>query len=437
MIDAVAAIGRARGLRFMVRLVKGAYWDGEIKRAQELGLDGYPVFTHKHHTDISYLACAQALIGHAEVILPQFATHNAGTIAAIVGMDGARRRPAAGPALRDAAPARHGRRRLPRGDEGPCPRCAARLRAGGRAPRPAGLPGAPAAGERRQLVLRAPAGRRRRWAPSCCCAAPLQPAVVPGLPAPVALYGPAAPTAAGVDLACPSSAPLLAAVAAPLPCRGGRGHARRRGRGDGPPAGRLRRPGVRSRWPSAPPMVAPRRRQLLEARSCRASAACWCAEAGKTLGDAVAEVREAVDFCRYYAQQAGREAGSPSPCPAPPAKATSCACTAAACSSASRRGTSRWRSSPARWWPHWWPAMPWPPSRPSRHRAWRQRFVALLHEAGVPADALALLHGPGETVGAQLVAHPRHRRRVLHRQHPGGQADPAQPGGQATAPSCR
>ena len=86
MIDAVAAIGRARGLRFMVRLVKGAYWDGEIKRAQELGLAGYPVFTHKHHTDISYLACAQALIGHAGVILPQFATHNAGTIAAIVNM---------------------------------------------------------------------------------------------------------------------------------------------------------------------------------------------------------------------------------------------------------------------------------------------------------------------------------------------------------------
>ena len=50
---------QAHGLRFMVRLVKGAYWDGEIKRAQELGLAAYPVFTHKHHTDISYLACAK------------------------------------------------------------------------------------------------------------------------------------------------------------------------------------------------------------------------------------------------------------------------------------------------------------------------------------------------------------------------------------------
>src|SRR6202012_4047451 len=86
VVDAVAAIARKHQLRFMVRLVKGAYWDGEIKRAQEGGLAGYPVFTHKEHTDISYLACARALIVHADVIFPQFATHNAGTIAAILQM---------------------------------------------------------------------------------------------------------------------------------------------------------------------------------------------------------------------------------------------------------------------------------------------------------------------------------------------------------------
>ncbi|MCP6280465.1 proline dehydrogenase family protein, partial [Klebsiella pneumoniae] len=63
-----------------------AYWDGEIKRAQELGLAAYPVFTHKQHTDVSYLACARALLGHKDVIYPQFASHNAGTIAAIVQM---------------------------------------------------------------------------------------------------------------------------------------------------------------------------------------------------------------------------------------------------------------------------------------------------------------------------------------------------------------
>src|SRR5438132_105472 len=86
VVDEVARIARAHGLRFMVRLVKGAYWDGEIKRAQEQGLAGYPVFTHKHHTDISYLACARALVGNSDVIYPQFATHNAGTIAAILHM---------------------------------------------------------------------------------------------------------------------------------------------------------------------------------------------------------------------------------------------------------------------------------------------------------------------------------------------------------------
>ena len=86
VVETVARIARANRLQFMVRLVKGAYWDGEIKRAQELGLAGYPVFTHKHHTDISYIACARALIDNADVVYPQFATHNAGTIAAILGM---------------------------------------------------------------------------------------------------------------------------------------------------------------------------------------------------------------------------------------------------------------------------------------------------------------------------------------------------------------
>ncbi|HYF20893.1 MAG TPA: proline dehydrogenase family protein, partial [Ramlibacter sp.] len=86
LVEHVAALGRRLGLRFMCRLVKGAYWDAEIKRAQEMGLPHYPVFTHKHHTDISYLACARALLAAHEVVYPQFATHNAGTIAAIVRM---------------------------------------------------------------------------------------------------------------------------------------------------------------------------------------------------------------------------------------------------------------------------------------------------------------------------------------------------------------
>ena len=82
----VIAIARQRGLRLMVRLVKGAYWDTEIKRAQVLGLPAYPVYTHKHHTDLSYLACARVLLEAKADVYPQFASHNAGTLAAIVGL---------------------------------------------------------------------------------------------------------------------------------------------------------------------------------------------------------------------------------------------------------------------------------------------------------------------------------------------------------------
>jgi len=76
-------VSKQRGQRIPVRLVKGAYWDTEIKLAQELGLEGYPVFTRKTNTDTSYLACARMMLSEPEIFYPQFATHNAHTIAAI------------------------------------------------------------------------------------------------------------------------------------------------------------------------------------------------------------------------------------------------------------------------------------------------------------------------------------------------------------------
>ena len=85
-IEHVTALARRYRIRLMCRLVKGAYWDAEIKRAQEMGLPAYPVFTHKQHTDVAYLACARALLEAPDAIYPQFATHNAGTIAAILQM---------------------------------------------------------------------------------------------------------------------------------------------------------------------------------------------------------------------------------------------------------------------------------------------------------------------------------------------------------------
>ncbi|WP_416559972.1 trifunctional transcriptional regulator/proline dehydrogenase/L-glutamate gamma-semialdehyde dehydrogenase [Limnohabitans sp. yimb22184] len=84
VIDFVVDLARRTGHRLMVRLVKGAYWDSEIKRAQLDGQSDYPVYTRKHHTDVSYLACAQKLLAAPEAVYPQFATHNAHTLAAIV-----------------------------------------------------------------------------------------------------------------------------------------------------------------------------------------------------------------------------------------------------------------------------------------------------------------------------------------------------------------
>jgi RHH-type proline utilization regulon transcriptional repressor/proline dehydrogenase/delta 1-pyrroline-5-carboxylate dehydrogenase len=72
----------------MIRLVKGAYWDSEIKRAQVEGLEGYPVYTRKVYTDVSYIACARKLLSVPEAIYPQFATHNAHTLSAIYHIAG-------------------------------------------------------------------------------------------------------------------------------------------------------------------------------------------------------------------------------------------------------------------------------------------------------------------------------------------------------------
>src|SRR5438876_8121229 len=90
LIDWLADLARRGGRRLMVRLVKGAYWDSEIKRAQERGLDGYPVFTRKVATDVSYIACAKRLIAAPDAFYPQFATHNAHTVATIVELAGNR-----------------------------------------------------------------------------------------------------------------------------------------------------------------------------------------------------------------------------------------------------------------------------------------------------------------------------------------------------------
>ena len=83
VIDWIVGLARRGGRRIPVRLVKGAYWDAEIKRAQVDGLPGYPVFTRKPNTDVSYLANARRLLDAGHAVYPMFATHNAQTIAAV------------------------------------------------------------------------------------------------------------------------------------------------------------------------------------------------------------------------------------------------------------------------------------------------------------------------------------------------------------------
>ena len=88
VIDWLADLAQRAGRRIMVRLVKGAYWDSEIKRAQVDGLSDFPVFTRKVYTDVSYLVCAQKLLARRDVLFPQFATHNAQTLAAVYALAG-------------------------------------------------------------------------------------------------------------------------------------------------------------------------------------------------------------------------------------------------------------------------------------------------------------------------------------------------------------
>ncbi|NLP62584.1 trifunctional transcriptional regulator/proline dehydrogenase/L-glutamate gamma-semialdehyde dehydrogenase [Paraburkholderia sacchari] len=88
VIDYIVDLARRSRHRIMVRLVKGAYWDTEIKRAQVDGLEGYPVYTRKIYTDVSYIACAKRLLGAPDAVYPQFATHNAYTLSAIYHLAG-------------------------------------------------------------------------------------------------------------------------------------------------------------------------------------------------------------------------------------------------------------------------------------------------------------------------------------------------------------
>ncbi|MFT3663899.1 L-glutamate gamma-semialdehyde dehydrogenase [Piscinibacter sp.] len=396
VIEEVARIARQHGLRFMVRLVKGAYWDGEVKRAQELGLAGYPVFTHKQHTDLSYLACARALLARHEVIYPQFATHNAGTIAAILQMA-------------EGSGAAFEMQRLHGMGESVYREVMASTAVPVRVYAPVG--------EHRDLLAYLVRRLLENGANSsfvhqladpavdvdALLASPLAPAQAPGLALPRDLYG-TRPNSTGADLAVLAQrAPLLAAVAA----------ARVEPMAEATPgeidSAMQRLHAGFPRWSARP--VAERAqvlRRAADALDARLAEFCGLLvkEAHKTLADCVAEVREAVDFLRYYAEQAEQRLAVQT-LPGPTGEHNELRLHG--------RGVfvciSPWNFPLAIFTGQVAAALvagnsvAAKPAEQTPRVA--QRLVALLHEAGVPGDALALLHGAGETVGAALVADAR------------------------------
>jgi RHH-type proline utilization regulon transcriptional repressor/proline dehydrogenase/delta 1-pyrroline-5-carboxylate dehydrogenase len=404
LIEHVVALARQHQVRLMCRLVKGAYWDAEIKRAQELGLAAYPVFTHKHHTDISYLACARALLAAPDVIYPQFATHNAGTIAAILQMS-------------DKTGAPFELQRLHGMGEGiyrevlkaPLLACRVYAPVGAHKDLLAYL-------VRRLLENGANSSFVHQLADEslgldALLMSPLRLTPEPSLPLPAAIFGPGRRNSAGLDLTVPSHrAPLLAALqTAQLP---------QVPEFDAKSASKPLAISLFSYQYWSKTEVSARAEVLRRAADAlQAELPRFCAllvkEAFKTWGDAVSEVREAIDFLRYYAGEAERIMA---PMPMPGLAGTQ---------PLGLTGESNTLRLTARG--PWVCISPWnfplaifvgqvaaalvtgntvlaKPAEQTPGVA--LAAVQLLHAAGVPADALQLLHGPGETVGAALVAAP-------------------------------
>ena len=397
LIEHVIAISRKYKLRLMCRLVKGAYWDSEIKRAQELGLPHYPVFTHKHHTDVSYLACAKALLDAPDAVYPQFAGHNAGTIAAILQM-----------ASRNAVPFEL--QRLHGMGEGifrevlknPLISCRVYAPVGSHRDLLAYL-------VRRLLENGANSSFVHQLADESVgmdllLTSPLRLDPEPSLPLPIHLFGPARKNSSGLDLTVESMrAPLRAAwlsTAVPVvPLFDVKSTAAAFNTGAS----------SYQKWSKQP--VAERARILRTAADAlEQQLPVFCAllvkEAFKTWGDAVSEVREAVDFLRYYVNEAERIM-APIAMPGPTGETNELRLTA--------RGVwvciSPWNFPLAIFMGQVAAALATGNTvlaKPAEQTPGvALQAVRLLHAAGVPEGALQLLHGPGETVGAALVAAPQ------------------------------
>ena len=396
LVEHVVAIARKYKLRLMCRLVKGAYWDAEIKRAQELGLPCYPVFTHKHHTDVSYLACARALLGAPDAIYPQFATHNAVTIAAILQMGAKSGSPFELQRLHGMAEGVY-REVL----KNPLVACRVYAPVGAHKDLLAYL-------VRRLLENGANSSFVHQLADesvsmSELLISPLRLAPKSSLPLPLEILGRSRRNSAGLDLTVQTMRdPLLAAYAsAQLPVV--------------PVFDAALTSTVLStsrdsyrKWSKTE--VAERSAVLRRAADALENelprfCAMLVKEAFKTWIDAVSEVREAVDFLRYYANEAERVM-APIAMMGPTGESNELRLVA--------RGPwvciSPWNFPLAIFTGQVAAALATGNTvlaKPAEQTPGvALEAVKLLHAAGVPEGALQLLHGPGETVGAALVAAP-------------------------------
>jgi RHH-type proline utilization regulon transcriptional repressor/proline dehydrogenase/delta 1-pyrroline-5-carboxylate dehydrogenase len=402
VIEYLDALARNLDRRMMVRLVKGAYWDSEIKRTQERGLDDYPVFTRKAMTDLNYVACARKLLALRPRIFPQFATHNALTVATILelaGRDGGfefQRLHGMGEALyaelgknqpdiahRTYAPVGSHRDLLAY--------LVRRLLENGANSSFVAL----AADETVSVktLLRRPAD----------IIGTAEAARHPNIPLPRDLYRPQRQNSRGIEFgeraALGKLTSAIAAQKVPAP---------KSGNGATPDvAVAAAREGFRSWSRTAAETrakILERAADLLEQRSAHFIALLQ-REGGKTLDDALSEVREAADFCRYYATQGRTLFGAGEAMPGPTGESNVLVMRG--------RGVfvaiSPWNFPLAIFLGQVTAALMAGNSvvaKPAEQTPLvAAEAVALLHEAGVPASALHLVQGDGR-IGAALVAHP-------------------------------
>jgi RHH-type proline utilization regulon transcriptional repressor/proline dehydrogenase/delta 1-pyrroline-5-carboxylate dehydrogenase len=427
VIDLIVDLARRNHRRIMVRLVKGAYWDTEIKRAQVEGHEDYPVFTRKVHTDLSYLACARCLLDAPDAIYPQFATHNAHTLATVYQMAADRGVEhyefqclhGMGEALYDnvvgagelGKPARI---YAPVGThETLLPYLVRRLLENGANSSfvnrivDESVTIDELVADPLDTVKREGGGRH------------------PGIPLPRELFGAARVNSAGLDLSDElglerleralgelasrrwSAHPVIAGVEArsapAIPIRNPANHADEVGSVCEATVEEARAAvdaaaAFADEWNAVPredrAAMLERAADLLEAHRPELVSLA-VREAGKTWPNAIAEVREAVDFCRYYAEQvrAAPDAVLSAPGPAVAISPWNfpLAIFMGEVTAALAAGS---------------PVIAKPAEQTPLIAA---RAVELLHEAGVPRRALQFLPGRGETVGAALTADPRVR----------------------------